>query len=359
MKIGILTYYQVHNHGALLQANALKSVLQKMGHEVVFLTFDRNYDYLAKEKSRKYNISLASVGFYAKYLQEKGWRNILFNLRKRKVLQQYRKDKLTFGGKYFDFDGDITVIGSDEVFSTEIGFNPCFYGYGLQTQRVVSYAASFGPTTLEELRDKAVEDLVAAGLKNMDTVSVRDRNSQKIVEALSGTVVPLVCDPVILYGYYQEQQSFDPIEEEYIVVYSYDKNMNDPAEITAIREFAKNKGCEVVSVGFYHEWCDKNIPATPNELLRWIKYAKFVVTDTFHGAVLSVVCHTPMAVKVEGNQNKLRFLMEEYELQDRVLQNYAQLSEIERLEIDFNYVNKSVEKKRKASLQYLETVLEG
>lgn len=43
MKIGILTYYGVHNHGAVLQANALKSVLQKMGHEVSFVSFERNY----------------------------------------------------------------------------------------------------------------------------------------------------------------------------------------------------------------------------------------------------------------------------------------------------------------------------
>ncbi|GIC73081.1 hypothetical protein LFLT20_00850 [Limosilactobacillus fermentum] len=43
MKIGILTYYGVHNHGAVLQANALKSVLQKIGHEVSFVSFERNY----------------------------------------------------------------------------------------------------------------------------------------------------------------------------------------------------------------------------------------------------------------------------------------------------------------------------
>ena len=46
MKIGILTYYGVHNHGAVLQANALRTYLMGKGHEVSFLTFDRNYDFI-------------------------------------------------------------------------------------------------------------------------------------------------------------------------------------------------------------------------------------------------------------------------------------------------------------------------
>ena len=72
MKIGILTYYGVHSHGAVSQANALKTVLENMGHEVCFVTFERNYDYIPVEQSRKYKISVASIPFYAKYLLEKG-----------------------------------------------------------------------------------------------------------------------------------------------------------------------------------------------------------------------------------------------------------------------------------------------
>ena len=58
MKIGILTYYGVHNHGAVLQANALKSVLEAQGHDVKFLTFDRSYEYItADRKSTRLNSS--------------------------------------------------------------------------------------------------------------------------------------------------------------------------------------------------------------------------------------------------------------------------------------------------------------
>ena len=66
MKIGILTYYGVHNHGAVLQANALRTYLTNKGHEVVFLTFERNYDFIPKNNAKKYQGGLSSIPFYLK-----------------------------------------------------------------------------------------------------------------------------------------------------------------------------------------------------------------------------------------------------------------------------------------------------
>ena len=42
MDIGIITHYDVHNHGALLQLNALCKVLKKMGYEATALRFEKN-----------------------------------------------------------------------------------------------------------------------------------------------------------------------------------------------------------------------------------------------------------------------------------------------------------------------------
>ena len=46
MKYGIITHYDVHNHGALLQLNGLKQVLNSLGIEANALQFDKNYDFL-------------------------------------------------------------------------------------------------------------------------------------------------------------------------------------------------------------------------------------------------------------------------------------------------------------------------
>ena len=68
MEIGILTYYGVHNHGAVLQANGLKRILEKQGHSVRFLSFERNYDYIPAEQTKKYKIGIGSIPYYFKYL---------------------------------------------------------------------------------------------------------------------------------------------------------------------------------------------------------------------------------------------------------------------------------------------------
>lgn len=354
MKIGILTYYNVHNHGAVLQANALKTVLQNEGHDVEFIRFERNYDYIPEGNDKKYKISLASIPFYVRYLFDRGLSNILYNIKKGKILNDYRNSHFEIGIRYTDFEGDATIIGSDEVFSMEIGINPFLFGHALNTPKVFSYAGCFGPTTIDFLRRHHLENFVASGLDQMDAISVRDKNSFDIANQLcSCKDVTLVCDPVILYGYEKELKEFIPPINNYMVIYSYDRNMNSKEEISKIKQFAKDKGLKIISLGYHHKWCDKNVNATPNELLGWIKNAAYVLTDTFHGSVISIISNTSFIVKLRGNQNKLRFLLEEYGLTDRIIEDFDELLTFVSQNIDFNTVNKIVEERRQYSMNFL------
>lgn len=358
MKIGILTYYGVHNYGAVLQANALRKVLQNYGHEVVFLTFSRNYDTTPVNQINKYKIGIKSVKFYFGYLFEKGIRNIIFNMKKSKALKKFRSEYIPLFGRYTDFDGDAVIIGSDEVFSADIGINPFFYGHGIPTDKILSYAGCFGSTTAELLTKLHLNELVSSGFRKMSSISVRDNNSKEIVRKVSGLESSIVCDPVILYGYADEMEFKKTNFANYIIVYSYDKNMNSYEEIAAIRSFAKKHCLKIVSVGMYHKWCDKNIVASPTEMITWIKHSKYVITDTFHGAVVSLICNTPMIVKIRGNSNKLGFLLSEYGLTDRIIDNIDQIESVAANEIDFDSINKKMQAKREASMKFLKSALE-
>lgn len=203
-------------------------------------------------------------------------------------------------GKYEDFAGDLVVIGSDEVFSLEIGVNPFLYGNGLNAKHIISYAGCFGPTTYEDVVKQGQQKMISDGLHHMDAVSVRDQNSLETVKKTADIDATLVCDPVILYGYEKDMQSFRPPIKDYILIYSYDKNLNDTAEYNYIKAYADKHSLKIVSVGYYHRWC-KCIDASPFELLGWIKNATLVVTDTFHGSVVSIICNTTMVVKLRGN----------------------------------------------------------
>ena len=359
MKIGILTYYNVHNHGALLQAKALQEILLSMGHEVSFLTFDRDYRYLKEGSSKKYAFALSGIPYYASLLWQRGIPNVLYNLSKKKILHNFRSTRLRMGTSYSDFSGDAVIIGSDEVFSLEVGRNDFFYGHGLTADRIISYAGSFGPTTLEDIRAKNAEALIRTGAEKFCALGVRDENSERILQHLCGKPVSLVCDPVLLYGYAEEQSKFVPAEKEYIAIYAYDKSMNDPDEVEKIKVFAKRKNKKLLSLGYHHPWCHKSISATPEELLGWFKNASLVITDTFHGSVISIICNTPFVTMLRGNQNKLQFLLQQHGLENRLLPDFAQLEAVSSRLLDFTAVNAIVAQNRASSLRFLKDALES
>ncbi len=362
-KAGIITHYDVHNHGAHLQLFALSRVLKSCGYEAKALRYKKNYDFMEENASKKYNISLASIPTYFKYLIQKGVGKTKYNINKRSILKSFRA-KHNLIGEYYSRVGDldVVVIGSDEIFSIEPGLNPWFFGMGVPCERIISYAASFGSTTKEFIFEKNAEEFIEAGLKRITSCSVRDENSKFIVESFSEKTPPIVCDPVILHGYtdeiYRARKNQKKTDKKYILVYSYDSTMNEGDNIEKIRTYAKSKGLKLYSVGFYHKWCDKNINVDPLGIFDWFVGAEEVITDTFHGAVLSIVTNSTVFVKLKPtNRNKLLWLMKEYGLEDRVLDDFSELSIVSKKDIDFIKVNALVEEKREYSLKYLKGAL--
>lgn len=362
MDYGIITHYDVHNHGAVLQLTALIKVLkQRFGLTAQALKFEKNYDFMGVEKRAKYQPSLKSLGIYLKFLQERGFKATLFNYKKKKLLDEFKGARGLIGPYYSDCQPlKGVIVGSDEVFALHTGPTPVFFGYCCPSNNVFSYAGSFGPTTMEDIQNLHCEAFVKGGLNSMNGLAVRDKNSASIAKKLTGKEVPLVVDPVILYGFEKEISSFEqPHQPRYLLVYAYDKNMNDPAEVEAVRQFAAAKNLKILSPGFFHDWADENINVDPVELLRYFKYADCVITDTFHGSVMSVIAQTPFAVKLRGNGNKVLNLLDEYGLSTRAIQK-LQLEELEKtfsIEIDWKDVNSRLSDRREQSMAYLSDMI--
>ena len=357
MKYGIITHYDVHNHGALLQLNGLAKVLNGLGINASALQFEKNYDFLGLKIKAKYEISLKSVGIYWDYLKNNGLGQTLFNYKKKKILETFKAHEKLVGGYYTECgELDGVVVGSDEVFALHTGPTPVFFGHALPTNKVFSYAGCFGPTTIEEVDQLHCRPLVASGLKNMIGMGMRDQNSIRIAEELTGKKAVLVCDPVILYGYEKEMANMvNPMKEKYIVVYSYDGKFEEFAE--EIKAYAHKHGLKIVSPGFYQKWADVNVNIDPVNLLAWFKGAECVVTNTFHGCVMSIISGTDMAVSLRGNANKLFNLMTEYEIVDRELGNGNSLEQILGKKINWTVVNEQVKIRRTQSLDYLKKMI--
>ena len=359
MKYGIITHYDVHNHGALLQLNGVKQVLKSQGIDAAALQFDKSYDFLGRDMKAKYEISIKSVGIYLKYLAERGLSCFWYNFNKKKLLDRF-KHKQQLVGEYYTECGNLdgVVVGSDEVFALHTGPTPAFFGHALPSKKVFSYGGCFGPTTIEDIDKKNCRAFVSSGLSNMVGLGMRDMNSFTIAEELTGKKATLVCDPVILYGYEKEiARKSRPMDEKYMIVYAYDQRMNAPAEVAAIKEYARNHGLKVVSPGFFHKWVDKNVYCDPIELLNWFQHAECVITDTFHGCVISIITCREMAVKLRDNANKLFNLMTEYEITDRKVDDSMQLENVFSKKVNWEVTNNQVRKRRAASLEYLKQMI--
>lgn len=359
MKIGILTHYNVYNHGAQLQMLAMKSWLENQGHRVTILTYEKNFDF-NKDSEKKNSASVSNFDYYVKnYLLDKGLGLTLFNIRKVLAL---KKGIQALPMAPYDHSGlDAVIIGSDEVFSIDVGCNTMMYGHGLKSP-AIAYAPAFGRATLQALKDYNCYDLIREGLSNMYALSARDVHTQEMIRSLTGREVPLVCDPVILYSGKAFLTPVKPVGKKFLLVYSYSRHMTDPDEIREIRAYAKRRQLITVSLGNYHGWCDRNVVCDPLQWYSYFREAECVVTDTFHGAVVSMKNHCNLAVFIRPSINafKMESLLENTGLQHRRLEALT-AENLERVlseRIDYEAVEEKLAEMVRFSENYLKNALE-
>lgn len=355
MNIGILTHYNVYNLGAQLQMYAMKYWLEAHGHHVYILTYEKNFDF-DKSEAKKNSGSFGNFAYYIKnYLFGKGLASTLFNTRKVLALKKAFEHVETV--PYDHNHCDAIIIGSDEVFSIDVGCNKMMYGHGLGNVPAIAYAPAFGRTTEELLKEFDCYDLVQDGLCKMYALSARDEHTKEMIFALTGREVPMVCDPVLLCEGKGLYTSVKPIGKKYMLVYSYDRNMIDSNEINAIQSYARKHDFVTVSIGTHHKWCDRNIVCTAGEWYTYFRDADCVVTDTFHGSVVSMKNHCNVAVYIRESINafKLESLLSETGMQDRRLPEITEehLETILAKTIDYHTVDQKIHRMVRFSENYL------
>lgn len=353
MKIGILSMQEVKNYGSFLQAFSLKSNIEALGHQCEFVNIVPGEQLGDYKISKFHKIHLLIERLW-------GWDFV----KRFKYIYQFQS---RFSKKFLPELGvkqgvttehfDTIVIGSDEVFNcaqkTWFGFSKQLFGEGLNANKVITYAASFGATTVPKLEKLGIKDTVAKLLKNLNKISVRDANSMSVVEELTGAVPNKNVDPVLIYDYTKHMPSSVDLKD-YMIVYTYPGRITDKNEIKAIRAYAKNKGLKLVSIGHYFPWCDMTIVPHPFEVLAYFKNATCVVTDTFHGSIFSIKFNKQFCTIVRGmNSNKLTHLLEQFGLSGRIANDVSKLPSIMDTPIDYEPVNSKIAEEKKRSIAYL------
>ena len=350
MKIGILSMQRVINHGSFLQSYGLKKMVESLGHTVRFVDVkygDRIYNEVSKLGP--------STPIYVRFFKKVN--HILFNIVK----------EILFKKKYFPISGincpvnedecDCVIVGSDEVFNfyqnSPWGLSDQLFGK--MNTKAISYAGSFGNSTTEVIKRLELQDRLAEDMNHFSAISVRDDNSFECVKYITGSEPFIHLDPVLMFPFKEEQEAVGPVKfKNYIAVYCYDNGIKDEVQIAAIKQFAKRNNKKIISLGFYNEWCDYNLICSPFELLVYFKNADYVITDTFHGSVISIKQNRKFVTVVRKyNEKKLGDLLQRFGLNERIISSFDHFEEIIEKEIDYTVINEFIRDEQNKAQTYL------
>src|SRR3546814_8753818 len=192
-KIGVLTFHRCINYGSYWQASWLFEVRRHLGHYSVLL------DHAAPLVNRA-EWTCALRPLLPTPTPKTDYP--LYASKTRQFLKAFtslpRSDRFALDNPH-GLDGyDLVVIGSDEVWNLRhpwYGGYPIFYGSGLRTEKLVSYAASFGNHNASDGLDSDWADK----LRNFAGISVRDENSRQLIRDALGQEPELVLDPCLQF----------------------------------------------------------------------------------------------------------------------------------------------------------------
>lgn len=294
MKAYIVTLYNSNNAGAFLQAWALGTVLNK-----------------------KYNLDVSYIDTKARSLVKSGLKAIAGSIKHRDfkhALFEYRKmnafikqlqllDICNVQSHYSE--NSILFFGSDEIWNIarkEVSEYPILWGSGITGGHYISYAPSANGAFMIDL---PCANSFKTSLSRFEAISVRDESTANAVEQLIGIQPHVVCDPTLLLDKkYYKNLEVRMNQHHYVLVYSYGVNMTNN-DIHEIRNFASRRRLRLISAGNWLPWCDESIPCAAGGFLGLIDNADYVITDTFHGTMLSAIYNKKFAVYARKNEKVL------------------------------------------------------
>jgi len=335
-KIGIMTlYYKTYNYGAQLQCYALQRTLSKMGYDAELIRFkwnrvelDRFYRYAGSanyDKFEKFSKSIPhSKGIYTP-------ENI------HECAEDY----------------DIFICGSDQIW----GVNDSMPIYVLphitlsfvpDSKIKIAYAASMGGSAVSD----RIKDAIALSVQRLDAISVRETSAAEFVSEMAGKPVYAVLDPTMLLTSEEwEEVAVKPNTDcEYIFVYNIGGNAY--LDETA-KKLSSELNCEIRTISY-----SPTDSTGPAEFIGLIKYAKYVLTNSFHGTIFSILYKKQFLTFEIDNRNdnlskniRIINLLESIELSSRFV-DFKAIANYEN-ELEYWNVNQRVNRLRKASMQFL------
>ncbi|NLW03188.1 MAG: polysaccharide pyruvyl transferase family protein [Clostridiaceae bacterium] len=373
MKAGLITFHYAHHYGAQLQAFALQKAVEKLGFSCEIIDYVRPDTIEGSSLFKKGASPGAILSNIHTLLRLPSFR------RRQRRFNSFVKAHMKLSKKRYTSledllanppDYDRYLCGSDQVWNPTIfrpnGFDPAFFMPFAGEKKRAAYAPSFGMDSIPEPYIESLREY----LSGFSALSARESSGSEIIRKLTGRVTEVVLDPTMLLDE-SDWLRICPRERRkmpYLLCYF----ISDPTPFSGMVGMISGrlKLPVVILCG-----SRKPIPgsrarvydAGPREFLGLIRDSAFVCTNSFHGAVFSILFKKDFysfqsAVKTPGQPagSRLQSLLGRLGLEDRLLAAAPGRSVPESLEsgIDYRMVMEKLERERQRSLDYLRKALE-
>lgn len=311
MKIGILTFHRALNYGAVLQCFALYKTLSMKGFDVEVIDY-------RPESIEKYRMAFSQQAF-------KNIKGIISRLRyifsclllvcsKRKTRKKFdaflidnmKYSKVVKNATEIPSYYDVIFFGSDQIWNPELlnGFDPVYYGqFPKGKTKFITYAASIGRLgVITESSSRLFEEFI----RKYDKISVRENALGKFLHEKYAINSETVCDPSLLL----EKESYEKIakktnEQNYLLIFEQFRN---PDAYSLAKRIAKQIGASVITISaetnpLRYSPCKCISEVSPAEFLGYIKYAKCIITSSFHVTSFSIIMQKDFYTTMRANNN--------------------------------------------------------
>ena len=352
MNIGIITFHRALNYGAVLQAYALQYFLREMDID------SRIIDYRCKEIEYFYKpIKANPIKNTKKFLKECIF--YMFNKIKRKKFMRFLNKNLLFTKK-IDTKADMLnlnalfdcfITGSDQVWNNRwTGFDGTFFLDFAESKKKNSYAASFGFSSVP----REYEKLYKKYLSDFNLLSVRELDGVEIVKHLTGKNAVLSIDPTCLISREEWIRVAKlPKEKDYVLLYLLEQS---PYLEGIAKELAARRGIKVITIvdGLKKKKGIKKYGFLgPDEFLGLFHNARYIVTNSFHGLMFSVIFRKEFYISYQrysgAPNSRLKSFIANYKLERRVLSENQPLFEEQ---IDYDEIESIIKLSKENSKNY-------
>lgn len=361
-KIGIITFHNTTNYGALFQCYALQKCLNDNNGlcEIVNYNNDhlvKNYD-LNPFKSKSIKEFIKKIIYYIpENINKKSFKKFCDNNIKLSK-EKYNEYNIKNSNKKYD----AFIVGSDQIWNYSLSGNDdnYFLKFCDDNKKKNSYAASFGSKNQYIINKNSMKKL----LQEFENLSVREDEMVTILKSdIKEKNIDNSIDPVFLLTM-NEWDKLIPnkkkIKKTYIFVY-------EVARTPLLRDFAKKLakkyGYEIIYLskagkkmkGVKIKYC-----VSPIEFLSYIKNAKFVVTSSFHGMAFSIIFNKQFYFDTPDNSSEFGSRLDSLSRISNTMERKIVPNFEDNIfnDIEYSLVNVNVNNEIKKSFNYLKKILE-